>query len=226
MSAQPEQRFEKPSSLCTTRLTPQILTGIILQWLRAHFAKAESIEEERLKTALWVGRPPDFVVEDVGSQIQIESVYRWDPRLLQHRPALIVKRSPYERMKIGIGGDRVYEPMGPGPDNLPQMGARFFVPINGGHTIFCLNHDGAAAELLSSEVFAALLQFEVVVRAEFNFMDFRVMKLGEIARFEEAYEHFAVPITLTYAYSMEWIVAPQEPRLQTVSIQAKALADP
>jgi hypothetical protein len=213
-------RFRPPSSLCTTGLQAHILTGVFLQLLRSHFSSADYIEEPRLRGCLWVPKLDDPVTPDPqSSRILIEPVYRWDPRQLQARPAVIVRRNDLQpRNRIGIAMNEEMNLGALDPDGLPEAGREYYLPFQGSHSLFCVAKDGGAAELLSTEVARELYQFARPIVKEFGFEFLELAHIGAVSRLEESFEHFAVPVTVRYGFYDSWKVTKQAPRLAGVSL--------
>lgn len=215
-------RFRPPSSLCTTGLQAHILTGVFLQLLRTHFSDADHIEEPRLRSCLWVSKTDDPVTPDPQrSMILIEPVYRWDPRQLQARPAVIVRRNDLQpRNRIGIGMNEQMQVMGMDPRGLPEGGREYYLPFQGSHSLFCVANDGGVAELLSTEVARELYQFARPIVEEFGFEFLELAHIGQVTRLEESFEHFAVPVTVNYGFYDQWKVTKLAPRFAGVSLNA------
>lgn len=215
-------RFRPPSSLCTTGLQAHILTGVFLQLLRSHFSSAESIEEPRLRNCLWVPMDDDPVTPDPQrSMILIEPVYRWDPRQLQARPGVYVRRNDLQpKNRVGIGMNQYQELGGIRADSLPEAGREYYLPFQGSHSLFCVAKDGGAAELLSTEIARELYQFARPITDEFGFEFLELAHIGSVARLEESFEHFAVPVTMSYGFYDQWKVAKLAPRFAGVSLTA------
>ena len=213
-------RFRPPSSLCTSGLQAQILTGVFLQLIRSHFSSADYIEEPRLRTCLWVPKVDDAVVADPErSRILIEPVYRWDPRTIQARPGIIVRRNDLQpRNRLGIGMNEEVSLGGLDPDSLPEAGREYYLPFQGSHSLFCVAKDGGAAELLSTEVARQLYQFARPIVKEFGFEFLELAHIGAVSRLEESFEHFAVPVTIKYGFYDHWKVTKQTPRFAGISL--------
>lgn len=220
MSALPQVNYRDPSSLSTTGLHGHIITGIFLQLLRGHFSTPNSIKETRLRNCVWVPKTDDPVVADVTKTgIMIEPVYKWDPRQVQLRPAVIIKRNDLDpRNRLGIGGNEQQELGGIMPDNLPEAGRTYLLPFRGSHTMFCIAQDGGAAELIATEVAGFLYQFARTFVEEFDFDSFELAGIGAVSKLEECEEHFAVPVSFSYEFCDQWRVAMQAPRFKGVSI--------
>lgn len=220
----PYVRFKAPSSLCTTGLQAQILTGVFLQLLRAHFASADDIEEPRLRNLTWVPVAGDPITPDVArTTLSIEPVYRWDPRQLQSAPAIVVKRNAMTpKNRVGIGGNEMFDLGGISKDKLPEVGREYYLPFTGSHTIFCMATEGGVAELLSTEVAREYYQFSRVLVDEFGFEFFELGNIDAVGRLEDHFEAFVVPVTFSYGFYDHWIVSKLEPRFKGVSITAES----
>jgi hypothetical protein len=216
-------RFRPPSSLCTTGLQAHILTGVFLQLVRNHFSVAENIEEPRLRNCLWVPQVSDPLLPDQErSKILIEPVYRWDPTLLQARPAVIVRRGALTPQKVGIAMNEQLALGALDPAGLPIAGREYYQPMTGSHVLFCIASDGGVAELLSTEVARELYQFARPIAVEFGFSAFELGEIGEVQRLEEHNEQFVVPVTFKYGFYDQWVVAQQEPRFSGVALDSQA----
>lgn len=215
-------RFRPPSSLCTTGLQAHILTGVFLQLLRSHFSSADYIEEPRLRGCLWIPKIDDPVTADPSrSKILIEPVYRWDVRTIQTRPGVIVRRNDLQpRNRVGLAMNEEMQLRGLEPDGLPEAGREYYLPFQGSHSLFCVSKDGGAAELLSTEVARELYQFARPITKEFGFEFLELAHVGAVARLEESFEHFAVPVTVRYGFYDHWRVTKQTPRFAGVSLNS------
>jgi hypothetical protein len=218
MSTQPDSRIPDHSSVCTTGLQSQILTGIFLQLARNHFSDRDNIEEPRLRENLWVGQAPDYILPDVNkSKILIEPVHRWDTRLIQQRPAIMIKRNATQPQKIAIKNE-LQMINGPMLEDLPENSRKFYLPLRSSHTLFCVSTDGGAAELLSTEIARAIYQVGELLISEFGFNTFDLGQIGAVARLEQSKEHFAVPVVFVYSFADYWKLTKQEPRFKGVSL--------
>jgi hypothetical protein len=212
----------EPSSLCTTGLNGTIITGIFLQLLRNAFSHADNIRSEKLKECIWVPKPDDPVVEDPArSKILIESVYRWDARAIGQRPAVLVRRNQQAPQVVGISGNQLFTLGEPDPDNLPEWGREHAAPVQGGHTIFAIAKNPGTTEVLAVEVESYIRQFGPVFDREFSFLRFHLSQVGPVSQLQEADEHFAVAMTVEYAYYDTWKLIPVAPRFAGVTLKAE-----
>jgi len=201
----PTQYFGvKLSALCVLMPRPLILTGIFRDVLTRHFVAEDYIESPDLRHLIWREG------EDTG--IIIESIHRWRPELTEMRPGVIVKRNAYASNQRGIG-DRLQ-----GPPTDAEGFAHYATFWTGSHTLFCIGGSGAQAELLGAEVQRELTQFGPELARVLNMKRLRVSQIGAVAELEEAQANFAVPVTVGYTYEENWIIRPQVPRLNKISM--------
>ncbi len=218
----PDSRVTEPSSLCTTGLQAHIISGIFLQLLRDHFSDAENIEEPRLQEYRWVGIPPQNILSDQErSTILIEPVYRWDTRLIQQRPAVLVKRNSLQPQPAAIQ-NKMMMLGAPQPEDMPELAEDFYLPFVGSHTLFCIGTDGGSVELLATEVARSIYQVSTLLIHEFGFNKFELNQIGALTKLEEAAEHFAIPVVFQYAYGDMWQLVKQSPRFKGVSLSVES----
>lgn len=192
------------SSFCSLLGHPQIMTGLFVDILQRHFADPSTIEFPDLQELVWQA--------DERTHILIETAYRWRPELTQKRPAVIVKRNAYSKIRKGIGDRR----QGPPVD---EVGDPHYVTYwSGSHTLFCMGSGGAIAELVATEVEKELEGFAPVLRQVLGLMRIEVMQTGPVSILEEAQENFVVPVTVGYIYERRWAIREQAPRLANVSL--------
>lgn len=207
--AEPYNIDAEISSLCSTGLKPNILTGIVLRLLTQHFAVAAGIQEPQLKAYIWNSDPRI-------SKIHIVPVWRWLTAAVQNRPAIVVKRNALQPRTLGLGdGECLIS--GLSSEVVPaDQAATQQIAVSGSHTIFAIASVAAQAELLSTEVFLRLTQYQQVIQREFMFARFRVAEVGPIERLEEHSESFVVPVTVAYAYVDAWQVWSTAPFLKRI----------
>lgn len=201
--------FTEATSIQSTGPKPHILSGAFLQILRSQFSDPNNITEEKLRGFLW---SPD----EVRSNILIEPLYRWDAKKIQQRPAILVKRGETKVVKLGIGDLQHGRLEDTGFVDMHQT-----TSFAGMHVIFCLGNSGLEAELIGSEVFYHFLEFSAVIRQQLCLGSFQVSDLGEVSRFEEAHDHFVVPVSLTYAGIHSWNVLRQTPEWTGTSFDVR-----
>ena len=196
-------------SLMSDGQRPIYMTAAFVSWLRQHFIDEKNIENPDLiqdhTKFLWTA---DFAT----STISIESISRWDPALVENRPALIVKRNKWTHMRLGV--DNRYL----GYAN-PKGITQYCNAWTGSHTIFVLSGEGAECEVLTAEVYRELNQFAPVMRRALDLSRLQVAEVGDIRKLEEATENYVIPITIAYAFFETWTLTPASPPLRAVRIQ-------
>lgn len=193
-----------PSSICVLMPQDQLMTGVFRDILTRHFYSEDYIEDYSLKSLLW--QPGET------TNILIESHTAWTPEKTQLRPAVIIKRNDIEYLPVGIGDIR----MMPGADKQGnEHFARYWI---GSHTLFCIGHTGAQAEILGTEVKHEISHFGPEIAKKLNLKRFRVLRVGAVAELEEATETYVVPVTVGYAYEDRVVLRLNAPRLNGVSL--------
>jgi hypothetical protein len=171
-----------------------------------HFAEKRQIEDPSLQEYLWTS--------GADSSILIESITRWTPERAGARPALIIKRNGWRVERRGIndelGINSSYDDVG---------NSHYATFMTGSHTIFCLALSGGECEKLAAEVYRHLITFAPVIRRELNLHRFVLTEVGPLSGLDESEEHYAVPITVTYAHEESWTIQPHAPKLKRIVLQ-------
>ena len=203
MEATPQFIGPHPSAICSLLPRPLIMTGLLRDLLTRHFALPGYIEEPDLRHLIWQDAPTTGIL--------IESYHRWDPRTMEKRPAVILKRNAYQNQRIAI--DDRHQP------TLRDRGDRHYVTMwIGSHTLFCIGGSGAQVELLATEVQRELTEFGPLIREKIPLHRFAVVEVGAIAQLEEATENYVVPVNVGYAYQECWALRQQAPTLKRISL--------
>jgi hypothetical protein len=194
------------SALCSKGWRPILITGLIADLLRRHFADSANIEETDLSRYIWHA--------DERTGILIESIHRWRGELVEKRPACIIKRNDYQNVRWGIG-DFV--------TMLNDGTMEFCTGFVGSHTVFCLHTSGAAAEILGTEVQRELHQFHPVIVQYLGLLRYGVTEVGGVGEIEESKEGFVVPVTVGWAYQENWRLAQEALKLRRAPLTASVL---
>lgn len=218
------------SSLCTTGHPANVLTGVFVRLLREHFMAASNLEfngvntlgKRELEQYLWVPNAEgDVDVE--RSRIQIDAVWKYNSQDIQNRPALYVKRNPFQYQQLALNHGWVVNPMRSEAGEVSRIpGEIQSVAVMGSHTIFCVGGTGAEAELLGQEVSQHLVGFASVLRADLELHKLLVTEVGEVAVLDESQEHFVVPVVIGYIAIPTWRINAEAPWLKTIAIDTRA----
>lgn len=208
-AANPEPRKVDLSALCSTGMRPQVMAGFLIQHLRTHFATANNIETPGLRDYLWAP-------ENAGKLV-IESVTRWKPELTEKRPAIVVKRGPWQIARRGINDQHL--------GNTPLDGHdRHSVFMRGSHTLFCIAGEGAETEQLATEVYRELNGFAPIIRQWLNLHRFVLAHVGELSLLKEATDNFVVPVSVAYVFEESTTLRSDAPALKRIQISVRDLA--
>lgn len=195
-----------PSTLCSLGPRPLLMTGVLVNFLRNHFADpVRNAHQERFRKNLWTA--------DVSaSQIYIESITNWLPDSAHKRPALVVKRNAWQCGKWGLNDELM--------STIDADGlARFEVPLFGSHTIFALAKTGGECEILANEVATLLIGFQGLLREKLSLNKFQFVEIGPVNRVARVQEvTYGAPITVSYAGVQEYILAPHAPLVSRIRL--------
>jgi len=199
MSAEDSVIPAPPSSILTTDNLPHIVNGWLLQILRFHFADPRNITQEKLKPYVWRS-------DEKETRIVINPIYAWEPRNIQQRPAIILRRQPWKVEKLALG-DKYQGHLA----NDGMTASNHAVMIQGAHTIYCHAMTGLESEELGAEVGYHLLEFQQHILQRFRLHGFKMESIGEVKRTDEPHQHFVVPLTITYAQVHGWSIQQETP---------------
>jgi hypothetical protein len=199
-------RFDstRVNSLCELGPRPLVMQGWLRLWLTGHFQKANLEDQDQtIQKMLW--RP------DATTGIMIESNTRWVPELTELRPAVILKRGAWRRIRLGIA-DRM---LGYFQIDGQEVYANLW---QGSHTLFCIASKGGEVEKLAAEVYRELNEFGPAFREVLNLMRFEVTEVGEIMILEEARQNFVVPVVVAYAFTEQWHLNREVPVMRRIDM--------
>jgi hypothetical protein len=181
-----------------------MMTGLLRIWLEGHFQDQTLIEDLKLQNKLW--RP------GLTTGIVINSVTDWEPGLVEHHPALIIKRNAWRHQRLGINDQAMA--------GFPNIsGDKTFANLwQGSHTIFCISSVGGELEVLAAEVFRELNEFGPVFRQYTGLMRFAVAEVGELAILEEGRQNYVVPITVAYTVQEFWLIRQEAPKVNRIDL--------
>lgn len=194
--------FSSLAELCHLMPRPQLVTGILVQWMRLHFFSAANIEHPMLREALWTN-------DLTTTKIAIDSVFKWDPAHTEARPGIFIKRGAWKILRYGIDDRKMVGV------NAGDCTRQYNCMSQGSHTLFCIAGESAETEILATEVYRELMEFGVVARDVFGFLRFVVSDIGEPSILEEATENFVVPVVVSYGAQDVWTICP--PSLQELN---------
>lgn len=195
------------SSLESYGMRPHLMTGMLVQLFRAHFASSSTIEEPTLRETLWRA--------DARGGMIVESAARWNPKAAGQAPAVIVKRNRWNVVRRGIGDQLEY--YGGGDISGDAYYTTF---LQGSHTLFCVAHEANQAERVAAEVYRELIEFGPVIREKLCLDRFVLAGVEEPMKLKETPEALAVPVVVTYTFEESWRLSQEVPVLGGISIEA------
>lgn len=199
--------LDDPSSTCFIR-DPTTLTGVFIQFLRSRFYIANNIVNPQLQGYLWVPNETTYIL--------IEPSYKWDPTVVQKRPAIFVKRenvAPLTDIGVSGGGRHVSHTDADGC----HRGVRYTNIITGSHSVLCIGQSSAEADALAMEVFFALLGYREPLQKEANLGKLTISGMPSAAKVDENKENWIVSVGLAWKYSRDWTLYQEAPILKKVA---------
>lgn len=189
------------------------MTGMFRAWLATHFGVMSNIQDPIVRESFyWTNDPKE-------TRLAIEPVTEWRPDMTEQRPAILVKRSSWRSVKLGID-NRMIPKVSAGFNASPtQWYANHWV---GGHVMFVLSRRGGEVESIATEVIRTLNQFAPKVREQLNMHQLVVAEAGEVGKLEEATENFVVPVSMNYALEESWTVGKEAPFLRQMDFSVLA----
>ena len=206
-----QKAYKAGSALCNIRVTPSIVTGILLRIIQSHFYDPENIRDKKLKQLVWHDDNPSQ--DTIQSQLLIGPLYQYDKRQLQERPAVLVFRQQATTSKFPMESKTLTSLS----DNGNFDGEKYVMPVTCTHIVRCCAKTAFAAERIGEEVFYRLLEYTPSIKEDFPFSKFDVVALtapSEIV--EDANENFMVDVAIQWATIHGWTLMPIAPILKKV----------
>jgi hypothetical protein len=177
---------------CELGPKPISMTKFLRRFLTTVFSSADNLEDQSVavQRMVWTNNP-------ATTGIAIEMAGGWTPELTEKRPAVIIRRGDWNRVRGSID-DRC---LPDSPDGHTYHG-NFW---QASHTLMCMTGDSVESDLLMAEVFRQLNQFGPAIRKGLQIMRFEVVKGAEQVILEqEARENFVAAVSIAYAYQEFW----------------------
>lgn len=201
--------FRRPeSAICSLSHRRLLVTGLLVQLLRAHFGNPDSIEDDRLRDRLWSDGEVTNAATPPTGKILIEDSSVWKPQLSGQRPAIIVRPNDWTPKKISINN---------ASGNTSEGFVEYTRAYVGSHTVFVIAREGAEAELLADEAYNYLEMFGPQIRPAFHFTMFDTVHKGAPGLVKEAGDYQGVPITVAYAWTRTWVLRQHAPVLKKIN---------
>jgi len=209
---EPTKSYDEQSALCIIRPSPHIVTGILLNLVRAQFADPDNIVDPKLRGYRWVDDSDELAAPDIQSTINIEPAYKFEPNALQQRPSINIERGPFGSKEFLISNGPQMSP----DRNGNLKGVTKTVNLAGKHSIECCAENDMIADRLGEEVYFRMLEYKSVIKQDLNFSEFEVTVLNGLEKIPENHEHWKAKIDITWAFVYSWNVNAIAPVLKKV----------
>lgn len=193
---------------------PFMLTGLFMQFARAHYYVANNIRNDNLKGYLWN--------EDTTlSKILIEPSYAINLKNVQQRPAILVKRAGYAFRPMGMGGGKhTYTIEAEGRLKGYVTGGKYTSVVSGTHELLCIGMTGSEADLLAVETGLHFLEYQDVLKMEGALGKFIVDTTSPLQKMDENQENWLSIIKLDWAYTHNWTLSQDAPVFKKLSLDS------
>jgi len=195
-----------------------VITGILLRLLQAHFADSDNIRDEGLRHLHWHEDPAAGPA--IQSNILVAPLYKYDPRTIQLRPAVLVFRQAVKADKLPLESRTLTSLNASG--NF--TGDKYTVPVSGIHVVRYIAETAFASERLGEEVFYRLLEYFPAIKQDFPFSDLSITDLNEPKKVQEdTIQAFAADIAVRWVHMHGWTLKPIAPILKKVRYEEQAV---
>lgn len=193
------------SDLCRRGLSPQVVTGLMIQFLVSHFRDPNSIINPELRGLVWSEKSE-------LNKIRITTLAKWSPKEANQTPAIIVSRGPLEFSRLAIGdADASYR-----EEDL------FTRQVKGTYTFSCVGGTPAESELLGFEVCEFLTIFSPAFRRRTPIYNIEVDQISQLVQIEEMSNKLGVQVGLHVEYPWTWALSAQAPLMKSFTLKTSS----
>lgn len=194
------------SSLDSTGLRPSVITGVLLRWLQWHFCRADNIRDSSLKSYLWT--------DDETTKMWILPNFKYDPKLAESRPMILVQDGDMTTKEFGIDHAR--------SAHLDEAGNfkgdSYQVILTGKHAVHCVSREPMEASRIAEEAFFRMLEYHELILREFRFGEFRVAGLSGLAKKDGAADEYFRTIQVLWSFGHMWTMVSEAPVFKKAGI--------
>lgn len=197
--------LRKLSEICNTvGLSPDMISGVLVQMLAQHFSCPEDIIIPELRGYVYDPDPAE-------TRIWIQPLYTWNKTDAGKVPRIVYVDLDQQSKRITIG-DQFYQ-------HNTRLGAQGFVRSwSGSHRFMCIGHTDLEASLLARELAQFWTQFTPWIIANLPFHDFHVQSRSAPQQFDELGDRMGVALVVSYSYIWSWELVPDGPPLKAVTM--------
>lgn len=208
------------SALKETALTPQIITGYFLRLIQNKFSDKNNQMDESLRNDSFVYHAQDNITQNAQTGILITTPYKINFQQTQKRPAILVARASLAADPPPSIGSRWQTPTnlignGHNPNAEATLGQNQVLNSFSGTMVFyCIGEEGAAAEILGTELLYFFTDYERAIVSDLGLMRMRTGDLSRPTKLEEYKENWVVTLTLSYNYQRAAVLRTESPLLK------------
>lgn len=198
--------FDELADLCSeVGLSPDMITGVLVQLITQHFSCADWIIKPELREYVWT---PDVSTRKIFVYGFASYVASTQSNKL---PAIVYRDMGQQGQRVAIG-DQFYN-----DKSRPEANgyARFW---RGSHRLMCIGQTDGEASLLASELAQWFTEFQPWITSALPFHDFQVVSRSGEQPFEQLGGRVGVALNLSYTYLWAWELVPDGPPLKAITI--------
>lgn len=198
--------WSEPTPIAQLGPSARLIRGAMVEILRAQWSSNSNIEDPSLHGRLWDE-------DDSKSNMLVESVSRYTPKLIGMRPAVLVGGTGERIANVTIG-------QGLTQSLLNEDGSDIYeATMSGGLIVSCIARSGAETEAIADEVTRYCMEFAPVIREQLCLLRFAYVETGRISILAEAREHFVAPVTFFCAWQRAWRLRKEALPLMKLSLK-------
>lgn len=213
--SRPEPRLGQPTGFVRSGLTPLAISGLLRTLVGHWLADAATVTDPGMRRTVtlqdtWretlTDNRQDHQDDRAGFGYYVELSARWRRDLAGARPSILIHGQDWTWQRVALDNRQSVD--------SATGDARYEGQWIGAHTLFAVSPDEAEAMRLGYEVGTFLQMIAPEVARQLNLSRLEVSRIGQISRFEDYTDLFAVPVDLPYIVSFSWQIQPEAPRFQ------------
>ena len=190
-----------PSAIASEGHLPVIVSGALLWLVRNFFVSEDIIMRPSLRGYVWNAVPEQ-------SKIYIGMAEAWNPKTVQQRPAVLIKRNLFGSRRYVIGDA---EKTG-SPESFSRL-------LSYQYGIICISKSSVECEELATEVYFKLMQLSPVIKDDLGLGQFDALDVGSMTKIPDAQDCWQNTITVGMSAVYGWTIQSLEPLISGINLR-------